>query len=97
MIISEEEKKEILKKYDNKISSEVLTHLRRHFPVETHEFNIGDIGPAKMIKVDDKQHFIEKNKKFLVNKISNIIEDSFPSVDKPTLRRTVKFYLDFLK
>jgi hypothetical protein len=96
MIISEEEKDEIKKKYEDNTSKEVLTHLKRNYPI--YEFNIKFMdSPVKQILVDDKLHMLSKNKKYLVNKISSILEETFPSVEKPTLRRTVKFYLDMLK
>jgi len=96
MIISEEEKDEIKKKYEDNTSKEVLTHLKRNYPI--YEFDIKFMDyPVKQILVDDKLHMLSKNKKYLVNKISSILEETFPSVEKPTLRRTVKFYLDMLK
>jgi hypothetical protein len=54
-------------------------------------------SPVKQILVDDKLYMLSQNKKYLVNKISSIIEETFTSVEKPILRRTVKFYLDMLK
>jgi hypothetical protein len=54
-------------------------------------------SPIKQILVDEKLYMLSQNKKYLVNKISSILEETFTSVEKPTLRRTVKFYLDMLK
>lgn len=96
MILSEEEKEDIRKKYKDSTSTEVLNHLKRHFPVNEIDWTINGVKP-KMISVGEKSYWIEGNKKFLVNKISNVVEDVFPSLDKPTLRRTVKYYLDILK
>jgi len=96
MIISEEEKEDIRKKYEGNYSNEILVHLRRNYPV--YEFNSKFMdSPLKQILVDDKLYMLSQNKKYLVNKISSILEDSFPSVEKSILRRTVKFYLDMLK
>ena len=96
MYISENQKEEIRKKYRDNISEEVLIHLRRNFPISSHSFVSGSIDPFKMIHVGGKSYFIDKNKKFLVNKLSSVIENLFPSVDIPTKRRTVKYYLDLV-
>lgn len=96
MILSEQEKEDIRKKYKDSTSAEVLNHLKRHFPVHEHDWTINDLSPM-LISVEDHSYWIEGHKKFLVNKISSIIEDLFPSVEKSVLRRTVKYYLDVLK
>lgn len=96
MILSEEDKKEILDKYKDNISKEVLNALKRGFPIEEVNFTFGSQFP-KMIGVGGKSYWIEGHKKYLVGKISLMLEDQFPNVDKGTLRRTVKFYLDLMK
>jgi hypothetical protein len=96
MILSEQEKDDIRKKYEGNYSNEILTHLKRNHPV--YEFNSKFMdSPIKQILVDDKLQMISKNKKYLVNKISSMLEDTFPSIEKSILRRTVKYYLDMLK
>jgi phosphatidylserine decarboxylase len=90
MFISEDQKEEIRKKYRDNISEVVL------IPISSHSFVSGSIDPFKMIHVGGKSYFIDKNKKFLVNKLSSVIENLFPSVDIPTKRRTVKYYLDLV-
>ena len=95
MIISEQEKEDIRKKYEGNYSNEILIHLRRNFPV--YEFESKWMAPIKQVLVDDKLYMISQNKKYLVNKISSILEEMFPSVEKPILRKTVKYYLDVLK
>jgi len=96
MILSEQEKEDIRKKYEGNYSNEVLVHLRRNYPV--YEFNSKFMdSPLKQILVDDKLYMLSQNKKYLVNKISSVLEDTFTSVEKPILRRTVKFYLDMLR
>jgi hypothetical protein len=94
MILSEQEREDILKKYSDNTSDEVLRHLRRNFPVGNPVIDIGGFSP-NMITVNNKSYWIEGNKKFLVNKIFGLIEDKFNNIDKPTIRRTVKKYLDF--
>lgn len=96
MILTEEDKKEILDKYKDNISKEVLNALKRRFPVEQVNFRVGP-SDAKMISVGNKSYWIEGHKKYLVGKISLILEEQFPNVEKGLIRRTVKFYLDLMK
>jgi len=96
MRLSEQEREDILKKYDDNTSEDVLRHLRRNFPISSSVIDIGGFT-ANMITVGDKSYWIQGYKKFLVNKIFNLIEDKFVDVDKPTIRRTVKKYLDFFR
>lgn len=96
MLLTEEDKKEIRDKYKDNVSKEVLNALKRSFPVEDSDWKINGITP-RMIQVGEKSYWIEHNKKYLVGKISMMLEDKFPDVDTATLRRTVKFYLDLMK
>jgi hypothetical protein len=96
MILSEQEKEDIRKKYEGNYSNEILVHLRRNYPVYEFDAKFMD-SPFKQILVDDKLYMLSRNKKYLVNKISSILEETFPSVEKSLIRRTVKFYLDMLK
>lgn len=96
MILTEQDKKEILDKYKDNISKEVLTALKRGFPVQETNWNIGP-SDMKMISVGEKSYWIEGHKKYLVGKISLILEEQFPNVEKGLIRRTVKFYLDLMK
>jgi len=96
MILSENDKKEILAKYTGETSNEVLTHLKRNFP--TYDFQLKWMEkPLRQILVDDKLVILEKNKKYLVGKIFSTIEDQFPHIEKSVLRRTIKKYLDGIK
>ena len=97
MILSEQEKEDILKKYNDTTSDEVLIYLRRHFPVGEPTIKIGDFNHNMVSFEDGKSYWLEGNKKYLVNKIFGLIEDKFMSVDKSTIRRTIKKYLDFFR
>lgn len=92
MRLTEQEKKDILKKYEDNTSDELLTHLKRHYPA--HEETTSWGKTIKFIKVDDKVRPLASNKKYLVNKISSLLEDSWIGLGIPTIRRTVKKYLD---
>jgi hypothetical protein len=96
MRITEEDKKEILNKYKDNTSEEVLRALKRRFPVEESNWELDGVK-LKMISVEGKSYWIKEHKKYLVGKIFLILEDKFPDVDTGTLRRTIKFYLDLMK
>jgi hypothetical protein len=93
MLINEEEKKDILGKYKDDTSDELLTHLKRTFPV-TEIYQDWMKSPMKFIYVDDKTKPLLGNKKYLVSLISHLIEDEWSFLGAQKLRRTVKKYLD---
>ena len=93
MRITEEERKEILSKYVNDTSDELLTYLKRHFP--THEINFDWMKtPLKLIQIDDKTRPLVGNKKYLVGKIFQMIEEEWIALGEQKIRRTIKKYLD---
>ena len=93
MIISEEERRQILSKYSGDTSDELLLHLKRHFPV--HEINFDWMkSPVKLIQIDDKTRPMASNKKYLVGKIYHMVEDDWNSLGEQKIRRTIKKYLD---
>lgn len=94
LIITEQEKKNILDKYQDDTDSKILTYLRRHCPVSVidNEFYKG----MHYVLIDDKAHIVEKNKKYLVSKIYNFISEDFPDYDEKIVRRTIKKFLDLI-
>ena len=96
MIISEEEKKEILSKYQENISNELLNYLKRHFPVHEHKFEWME-KPFKQISIDHKLYTLEGNKKYLVGKLYSYLQSDWVSLDERTIRRTIKKYIDGIK
>lgn len=95
MKISEEEKKEILSKYDGNTSDDLLNYLKRRFPLHTQQLDWMD-GPLKFIFVDDKMIMLRANKKYLVGKITSLVEDTWMGLGAAIIRRTVKKYIDGL-
>lgn len=93
MIISEEEKKEILSKYDDNTSDELLTHLKRTYSIFTQKLQWSDT-PIKFIEIEGKTKILTGNKKFMVNKIFSIEEDRWSYLGKPIVRRTIKKFID---
>ena len=92
-MISEQERKEILSKYLGNTSDELLTYLKRNFPVYEYKLEWME-KPWKQISIDSKSYMLDKNKKFLVNRISSYIEDEWIHLPTEVRRRTVKKYVD---
>ena len=91
MFISEEEKKQILSKYQDNTSDEFLRHLIRAYPVDSQKILDRIIH---FITIDDKRKILTGNKKLMVNKIFNLEDGKWNDIDKSTLRRTIKKYID---
>jgi len=96
MMITEEEKKELLSKYSGDTSDELLTHLKRHFPVTEIKYD-WMTEPVQLIQIDDKSRLVKNNKKYLVGFIYNILENNWISLGEKKIRRTIKKYLDGIK
>lgn len=97
MFISEEDKEEILGKYKENVSVDVLNYLKRRFPVFKQVLFSQNPVSVPMISVESKSFFMEGNKSYLVNRLSAIVSEDFPNESEKTIRRTIKFYLDFWK
>jgi len=93
MILTEEEKREILSKYNDNTSNELLTHLKRTYPVTTQKLDWMKT-PIKYIKIEDKTKILTSNKKNMVDRIYSIEEDRWMDLGKPVIRRTIKKFLD---
>lgn len=93
MRLTENEKKEILSKYSGDTSDDLMTHLKRHFPV--YETNLDWMEkPLKFIVVHDKVRSLESNKKYLVNLLTSLVENNWIHLGLPKIRKTIKKYLD---
>ena len=103
LIITEEEKDDILSKYKGDTNDEFLKYLETEFQVGAYlfpkYFDVIDSSsniPIPYVVVDGKGHNTDGNKKYLVNKIFyNLVDD----LDIPTdvKRRTIKKYLDSIR
>ena len=93
MMITEEERKEIMSKYSGNTSDELLTYLKRNFPAYEYK-TVWMETPWKQISIDSKSYILKGNKKYLVGKISNYIEDEWIHLPVEVRRRTVKKYID---
>jgi hypothetical protein len=103
LIVEDSEKNDILSKYSENTSNELLTYLRRNFPVTAYPLpkyhpetdSYRDIM-IPFIVVDEKSYYVDSNKKNLVNKIFYTIEDQFTDLNTDIKRRTIKKYLDMI-
>lgn len=95
MKLSEEEKKKILSKYSDDTSDELLTYLKRRFPVTIVNFDWLK-EPIRNISVEGKNYILKGNKKYLVGKLYAICEDTWIHLGEQKIRRTIKKYLDTL-
>jgi mRNA-degrading endonuclease HigB of HigAB toxin-antitoxin module len=93
LVIEQDEKDDILSKYKDNTSNEVLTHLRRHYPIYNQTFLDKNYV---FLNVDGKNYFVDGHKKFLVNKLYLYVSESFPNLDKDIVRRTIKKYIDMI-
>lgn len=97
ILITEEEKEEILSSHKDNGDEELMRHLRRYCPVfqmENDEFNISG---KNRILVDDKLYRLRDNKKKLVNIIYWEVKDGFEHLGDNIIRKTIKKYLDMIK
>jgi hypothetical protein len=88
-----EEKEDFSLKNDDNISNELLLHLKRHFPMYEHKIDFME-KPFKWVFVDDKLVPLNGNKKYLVGKIASLVGDTWFHLGIPTIRRTIKKYID---
>jgi len=102
LIITESEREEILNKYnDENTDKQILIFLKRHFPVSkpfvnSKFFDEDFMKNRIMIKIDDKLYSVNDNKKSLINRLFNEIDDAFPGVDVSLKRRTIKKFVDLI-
>jgi len=96
MLLTEQEKKDILSKYSNDTSDELLNHLKRAYPVDEYKSTWME-KPIKSISIDGKSQYISNNKKYIVSKISNELEDNWGHLGTQLLRRTVKKFIDGIR
>lgn len=94
MKLSEQEKEDILSKYVDNTSDDILVHLKRHYPFKVLNQPEWMEKPIKIIDVGEKSYWVEGNKKFLVNRIASILSNERPGTDISIIRRTIKKYLD---
>jgi hypothetical protein len=93
MRITEQEKRDILSKYDDNTSDELLIHLKRTYPITTQTWDFLKT-PIKFIQIDDKSRILTGNKKVTVDRLYSLEEDRWMNLGEPVIRRTIKKFLD---
>lgn len=93
LIISEDDKKEILNQYQGEVNQPLYNHLRRYYTTSVH-----DIGGVRYVQifVGDKLRLLNQNKKALTNQIFNDLDENFNYLSVPTRRTTIKKFLSDL-
>lgn len=74
------------------VSQVFLNHLIRHYPYVELDFHFGKT--LKFLCVEEKNYSLESNKKYLVNKIFNREINEWKYLGVPTLRKTIKKFID---
>ena len=104
LIITEEEKDDILSKYKGDTNDEFLKYLETECPVGSYPLPkyfevIDDLLQIAFpyVLIDTKMHHTYDNKKNLVNKIFYNLGDEFPHISTDVKRRTIKKYLDSIR
>lgn len=95
LIITEEEKNNILSKYQGELDSGLYNYLRRHFTVHSYQGILSDMEYYTIL-IDDKTYPLKSNKKNLVRRIYFEIENMFPNISEPSKRLTIKKFLSDL-
>jgi len=92
-VITEEERKQILSKYSEGTSDELLTYLKRYFPAGETKLDWME-KPKKYISIGEKIRYVDGNKKYLIGRIDSEIEEQWINLTDKVRRRTIKKYID---
>ena len=95
MRLNDDIREKIKDKYHDGTSDEILRHLKRNFHIYMTKNNFILI-PVVYLVIDDKSYWVNKNKKYLKNKISNIIEYKFTHYSESVRMKTIKKFLDMV-
>jgi hypothetical protein len=92
LIITEDEKKDILSKY-TEANDRLLVYLRRNYPVIELQERFWDLVGKYSIIVDDKSIPVENNFSRIVDKIDLEVVHEFPELTDKVRRQTIKKYV----
>lgn len=80
------------------ISIDILNHLKRHFIIIPYRLALGNKeNKIKFIVIDGQTVPLHLNKKYLVNRIYDIINDTFYLTEVGVKRKTIKYYIDTMR
>jgi len=96
MQLSKDQINEINSGDNLKPSPKLLNYLKRH--IKTYEVNFEWMtAPIKMVVINEKSYSLAENKKYLTNKIFDYLSDEWTHLGVPTIRKTIKYFLDGIK
>ena len=95
MKISEENLSTLRQRYTGETSDQVFNFIKRriYFGTLTNRFTNTQ---WKILYIDDKQYWIQNNKKDLKYRLIRLIDGEFPNIDISVIHRTVKMFLDMV-
>jgi len=96
LIITEDEKKDILSKYTES-NDELFTYLEENYPPIEISNEFKDILGKYMIMIDDKPIILKNNFERITKKIDMEIVDEFPNLSDKIRKQTIKKYLKSLE
>lgn len=96
LILTEEEKEDILSKY-TEADDKILLHLRRNYPIFDVQEDMQEFFGKYRIMVDDKSYPVRRNFNTLVNLIDLELRDVFPGVSDKKRRQTIKKYVKYFE
>jgi hypothetical protein len=95
MRLNDDIREQIKDKYHDGTSDEILRHLKRNFHIYMTKSSF-ILTPVIYLVINGKSYWVNKNKKYLKNKISDIIEDKFTQHSESVRMRTIKKFLDMV-
>ena len=96
LIITEDEKKDILSKYTES-NDKLFTYLKENYPPIEISNEFKDILGKYMIMIDDKPIILKNNFERITKKIDMEIVDEFPNLSDKIRKQTIKKYLKSLE
>jgi hypothetical protein len=96
LIITEEDKKEVMKNYFGEFDQKFYDFLKSNIIVNSRVVDHFP-KPFVLLYIDEKSRLLDSSKKSLVGKILRTYEDEFPNVTDSSLRLTAKKFIDDLR
>jgi hypothetical protein len=80
------------------IDFDILNHLKRHFIIVSYRLALGDKNTkVKFVVIDGNTVPLHLNKKYLVNRIFEVIDKTFYLSSVGVKRKTIKYYIDTMR
>jgi hypothetical protein len=81
------------------VNKDILNFLKRHNPIISYRYALSNNENKRVhfILIDDKTYLLHINKKYLVNRIFELINYEFNNVTVGEKRKTIKYYIDVMR